>query len=79
MQITPSFQETLTFVVRLWREADVTGQVRWHGRVEHIETQEVCYAESTAGVIDLIERWTTPEEGSGLLPGRGSCCHNMTT
>ena len=50
--------ETLTFVVRLWREADVGGHDRWRGRVEHVGSQEVGYVEDVAGVARFIERWT---------------------
>lgn len=31
-----SSQETLTFVVRLWRETDGNAQDHWRGRVENV-------------------------------------------
>jgi len=60
--------EILTFVVRLWREADATGHVHWHGRVERVGTSEVGYVEDVAGVSRLIERWTWP---AGEVPQVG--------
>jgi hypothetical protein len=51
-------RETLTFVVRLWRETDAEGHDRWRGRVEHVASQEVGYVEGVAGVASFIERWT---------------------
>ena len=50
--------ETLTFVVRLWRETDAGGHARWRGRVEHVASQEVEYVEDVAGVVSFIEHWT---------------------
>ena len=50
--------ETLTFVVRLWRETDAKGHGHWRGRVEHVASQEVGYVEEVAGVAHFIERWT---------------------
>ena len=50
--------ETLTFVVRLWRETDVEGRVHWRGRIEHVASQEVGYVEDVPGVAGFIERWT---------------------
>ena len=50
--------ETLTFIVRLWRETDAEGSSHWRGRVEHVTLQEVGYVEEVAGVVRFIERWT---------------------
>jgi hypothetical protein len=50
--------ETLTFVVRLWRETDASSLGHWRGRVEHVASQEVSYVEDVAGVARFIERWT---------------------
>jgi hypothetical protein len=50
--------ETLTFVVRLWRETDAEGFPHWRGRVEHVGSQEVSYVEDVGGVARFIERWT---------------------
>jgi hypothetical protein len=56
--------ETLTFVVRLWRETDAGGHDHWRGRVEHVASQAVGYVEEVAGVARFIERWTMrAEEG----------------
>ena len=55
-----SSQQTLTFVVRLWREA---GQDHWWGRVEHVASQEVGYVEDVEGVARFLERWMGPVEG----------------
>lgn len=49
--------ETLTFVVRLWRETGAEGHARWRGRGEHVASQEVGYVEDVAGVASFIERW----------------------
>jgi hypothetical protein len=54
--------ETLTFVVRLWRETDADGHSHWRGRVEHVASQEVGYVEDAAGVAHFIQRWTTWDE-----------------
>jgi hypothetical protein len=54
---------TLTFVVRLWPEADAAGPRRWRGRVEHVASQEVGYVEDVAAVARFMERWTA-EPGS---------------
>jgi len=54
--------ETLTFVVRLWRETNADGRDRWRGRVEHVTSQEVSYVDEVAGVGRFIERWTRPKE-----------------
>jgi hypothetical protein len=59
-------QETLTFIVRLWRETDSSGHERWRGRVEHVGSQEVEYVEDVAGVARFIEGWTS---GEGALAG----------
>jgi hypothetical protein len=56
--------ETLTFVVRLWRETNANGRKQWRGRVEHVASQEVDYVEDVAGVARFIEHWTTQDEGS---------------
>jgi len=49
--------ETLIFVVRLWRETGAEGYGRWRGRVEHVASQEVGYVEGVAGVASFMERW----------------------
>jgi hypothetical protein len=61
MSATVRSQETLTFIVRLWRETDPSGRERWRGRVEHVGSQEVGYVEDVAGVGRFIERWTGDE------------------
>jgi hypothetical protein len=62
--------ETLTFVVRLWRETDTEGHARWRGRVEHIASQEVGYVHGVAGVASFIERWTgEPATARTVTPG----------
>ena len=50
--------ETLTFVVRLWRETGTEGHARWRGRVEQVASQEVEYVEDLNGVVSFMERWT---------------------
>jgi hypothetical protein len=55
-------QETLTFIVRLWRETNADGHDRWRGRVEHVGMQEVGYVEDVADVARFIERWTAQEK-----------------
>ena len=54
--------ESLTFVVRLWRETDTAGHEQWRGRVEHVASQEVRYVQGVAAVSRFIERWTKPDE-----------------
>jgi len=55
-------RETMTFVIRLWRESNANGQDHWRGRVEHVASQQVVYVEDVAGVAGFIERWTTGED-----------------
>ena len=55
--MTLSLPESLTFIVRMWREIDAAGQEQWHARVEHVGSQEVGYAEDVGGVARFIERW----------------------
>ena len=69
MSATVRSQETLTFIVRLWRETDPCGHTHWRGRVEHVGSQEVGYVEDVAGVARFIERWTSGEGAPG--PTRG--------
>jgi hypothetical protein len=59
--------ETLTFVVRLWRETDTNGHGHWRGRVEHVASQEVGYVEDVAAVARFIERWTRPGAEESLM------------
>jgi hypothetical protein len=65
---TTDNHKTLTFVVRLWREA---GQDHWRGRVEHVASQEVGYVEDVEGVVRFIERWTG-EPGAARTAETGS-------
>ena len=72
--------ETLTFVVRLWREGNASGQDHWRGRVEHVASQEVGYVEDAAGVARFLARWTEGEAGRatgvggpGRRSNRGEC------
>lgn len=67
MPATP-FYETLTFVVRLWRESDASGHSHWRGRIEHVTSQEVDYVQDVAGVARFIERWTA-EQGPAAAKG----------
>jgi hypothetical protein len=50
--------ETLIFVVRLWREIDASGDRRWRGRVEEVASREVTYVDGVGGVASFFERWT---------------------
>jgi len=61
MSATVRSQETLTFIVRLWRETDPSGHTHWRGRVEHMGSQEVGYVEDVAGVARFIAHWTSGE------------------
>ncbi|MBN1139775.1 MAG: hypothetical protein JXM73_24600 [Anaerolineae bacterium] len=54
--------ETLIFVVRMWRETGASGDRHWRGRVEHVASQEVGYVEEVDGVARFIERWARSEE-----------------
>lgn len=49
--------QVLTFVVRLWHEADAHGCGYWRGRVENVGTQEVRYVEDLAAVVRFMECW----------------------
>jgi hypothetical protein len=66
---------TLTFVVRLWRESNASGQDHWRGRVEHVGSQQVGYVEDVAGVARFLARWTERDAGQPTVagsPGRPS-------
>ncbi len=65
-----SNNETLTFIVRLWRESRADGRRYWRGRVEHVASQEVGYVEDTAGIGHFIERWITPQQPERPLSER---------
>lgn len=60
-------RETLTFVVRLWRESNASGQDHWRGRVEHVASQEVTYVDDAAGVAGFIARWMGEPAPAGPL------------
>jgi hypothetical protein len=62
-------EEILTFVVRLWREANAAGHKQWRGRVEHVASQEVDYVEDVAGVVRFMERWTGRSEAGVVTSG----------
>jgi hypothetical protein len=62
-------RETLTFVVRLWRESNASGQDHWRGRVEHVASQQVGYVEDAAGVARFLARWTEGETGRATVAG----------
>jgi len=57
-----SNNETLTFIVRLWRESRADGRRTWRGRVEHVASQEVGYVEEIAGIGRFIARWVEAAE-----------------
>jgi hypothetical protein len=59
--------ETMTFVVRLWRESNAIGQGHWRGRVEHVASQQVVYVEDAAGVAGFIERWTESQDTTTVV------------
>lgn len=58
MPAVAAHSDTLTFVVRLWREPDVGGRTRWRGRVEHVSSHEVGFVKDGATLMQFIERWT---------------------
>jgi hypothetical protein len=66
--------ETLTFVVRLWRERNASGQDHWRGRVEHIASQEVAYVEDAVGVAGFIARWMG-EPPTARTAATGGCAY----
>jgi hypothetical protein len=49
---------TMTFAVRLWREADASGHRHWRRRVEYVALQEVGYVEDVVAAVRFMERWT---------------------
>ena len=57
---------SLTFIVRLWRDADEGDGGRWRGRVEHVASQQVTYVDDLADVTRVIELWT---RGAGRKTG----------
>jgi hypothetical protein len=58
MPATANPHDTLTFIVRLWRESDPENGARWRGRVEHVASQEVGYVQDGTALVEFIERWT---------------------
>jgi len=65
-----SNNETLTFIVRLWRESRADGRRYWRGRVEHVASQEIGYIEDVAGIGRFIEHWISPQEPECFPPER---------
>jgi hypothetical protein len=63
--------ETLTFVVRMWRETDAGGHGCWRGRVEHVASQEVGYVDDVAGLVAWIEEWTAERDAAHSVEGVG--------
>lgn len=55
-------QQALTFVVRLWCEANDCGCEHWRARVEHVGTREVRYVDDVAAISDVMARWTRVRE-----------------
>ena len=62
MSIYVNDHESMTFVVRLWRETGTDGHAHWRGRVEHVASQEVGYVEDAGEVALFIQRWTGPQD-----------------
>lgn len=55
--------DTLTFVVRLWRDQVLAGGgACWRGRVEHVDSRQVAYVDGPAGIARFIARWTGPDQ-----------------
>lgn len=71
VRATADAHESLTFVVRLWREQDAAGRERWRGRVEHVPSREIGYVEDAAGLAEFIWRWTGPGQDAGRSGVRG--------
>ncbi len=67
MQTTSGYEETLTFVIRLWHEADAAGQSHWRGRVEHVGTGEVRYVERVVEVTGYITSWLASTDNTHKL------------
>jgi hypothetical protein len=64
----PGAQESLIFVVRLWREADAAGNRHWRGRVEHVASQDVGYVEDVCDLVRFVERWTGAPDAARAGP-----------
>jgi len=63
-------RQTLTFVVRMWRETNSSGHTHWRGRVEHVASQQVEYIQDLAALTRFIERWTgEPDTAPGSTTG----------
>jgi hypothetical protein len=62
MSVTPTFGEALTFVIRLWCEPNASGNDRWHGRVEHVASQEVLYVEDLGEIAPFLQLWMSGSE-----------------
>lgn len=63
-------RQTLTFVVRMWRETNRSGRSHWRGRVENVASQQVEYVQDLAALTRFIERWTgEPEAAPGSTSG----------
>jgi hypothetical protein len=59
--------DRVSFVLRLWLEADTEGPSRWSWRVHHVQTGEDGYFRSLGSVLDFVaERagLSAPEIGS---------------
>jgi hypothetical protein len=54
-----------TFIVRFWR-APGTGQARWHGQVQHVQSGERAAFADEGALMSFIRRWVQTPEGKVL-------------
>lgn len=55
----PATTTNATFVVRLWREA-TAGEVRWRGRIEHVQSGETIAFLDLEGMLQFIRKFGIP-------------------
>ncbi len=54
-----------TFVVRFWREP-TAGEVRWRGRIKHIQSKESATFLELEGMLDFVQRYGVKMEDAIL-------------
>jgi hypothetical protein len=55
-----------TFVVRFWRET-TAGELRWRGRIEHVQSSESAAFLEIEAMLSFLRRFGITEEGQNQL------------
>lgn len=62
-------RETISLVVRLWREGRPVDRTRlWRGQIEHVESGEVSHFQLPQGLIDFLVALVESQQTLGQQP-----------